>query len=315
MASSSLPPADAPSPAQSTEGSECSYAAASASDSSNHESIGDDLASSSDDELPPLDYTSMEYVGGNAARMTLEVMLATSIRPGQRIAYDSGFGMVEFTVPSDVPGRKFRVDVVPSGNGAWRLASVHALTTADGSECSRHGSSVGGPTGGREDGDEHSSSSTQDNFAATVVAVDRAKVTIELVVPEHMQPGELIRFTPPDGMPAGMSHLDALSVFVPSTLLPGRKICATVKVPAQEKHCEDVARWALGMLRSKSPEEAGTPENSKRLCEAIDNEVHLSLLIPRLLKVRRLRATMHALTPKCLSLRLTTWCAGGVRGS
>ena len=153
MASSSLPPADAPSPAQSTEGSECSYAAASAGDSSN-ESIGDDLASSSDDELPPLDYTSMEYVGGNAARMTLEVVLAADVRPGQRIAYESHLGMVEFTVPSDVPGRKFRVDVVPSGNGAWRLASVHAPTTADGSECSRHGSSVGGPTGGREDGDQ-----------------------------------------------------------------------------------------------------------------------------------------------------------------
>ena len=234
-------------------------------------------------------------------------MLATSIRPGQRIAYDSDFGMVEFTVPSDVrPGRKFRVDVVPSGNGAWRLASVHAPTPADGSECSRHGSSVGGPTGGREEGDE---------VAATVVAVDRAKVTIELVVPEHMQPGELIRIAPPDEMPVGMPHFEALSVTVPSKLLPGRKIRATVQVPAQEKHCEDVARWALGMLRSKSPEEAGTPENSKRLFEAIDKEVSLALLIPCLLKVRRLRATMHALTPKCLSLRLTTWCAGGVRGS
>ena len=60
-----------------------------------------------------------------------------------------------------------------------------------------------------------------------------------------------------------------------------------------------VARWALRMLRTKSPEEARTPENSKRLCEAIDKEVSLVLLIPRLLKVRRLRATTHALTPLC----------------
>ena len=61
---------------------------------------------------------------------------------------------------------------------------------------------------------------------------------------------------------------------------------------------DGVARWALGRLRTKSPEEARTPENSQRLCEAIDKEVSLVLLIPCLLKVRRLRATTHALTPK-----------------
>ena len=61
---------------------------------------------------------------------------------------------------------------------------------------------------------------------------------------------------------------------------------------------DGVAAWALGMLRTKSPEEARTPENSLRLCEAIDKEVSLGLLIPCLLKVRRLRATTHALTPK-----------------
>ena len=110
------------------------------------------MASSSDDEVP-LDATSVEFVAGNAARMTVEVVLAAGIRPGQRIAYESNLGMVEFTVPSDVPGRKFRVDVVPSRPGAWCLASDDALTT-DGSECSRRGSSVGGPTGGREDGDQ-----------------------------------------------------------------------------------------------------------------------------------------------------------------
>ena len=110
------------------------------------------MASSSDDEVP-LDATSVKFVGGNAARMTIEVVLAAGIRPGQRIAYESNLGMVEFTVPSDVPGRKFRMDVVPSRPGAWCLASDDALTT-DGSECSRRGSSVGGPTGGREDGDQ-----------------------------------------------------------------------------------------------------------------------------------------------------------------
>ena len=186
------------------------------------------MASSSDDEVP-LDATSVEFVAGNAARMTVEVVLAAGIRPGQRIAYESNLGMVEFTVPSDVPGRKFRMDVVPSRPGAWCLASDDALTT-DGSECSRRGSSVGGPTGGREDGDGHS---RQDNFSATVVAVDRTKVTIELVVPENMQPGELIRFTPPVGMPAGMRRMGILSVEVPSELLPGRKFHATLQMTAQ----------------------------------------------------------------------------------
>ena len=182
------------------------------------------MASSSDDEVP-LDATSVEFVGGNAARMTVEVVLAAGIRPGQRIAYDSHLGMVEFTVPSDVPGRKFRVDVVPTGTGAWCLASDEAETT-EGSECSRRGSSVGGATGGREDGDGHS---RQDNFSATVVAVGRTQVTIELVVPEDMQPGELIRFTPPVGMPAGMT----VRVAVPVELLPGRKLRATL--PATDR--------------------------------------------------------------------------------
>lgn len=184
------------------------------------------MASSSDDELP-LDATSVEFVGGNAARMTVEVVLAAGIRPGQQIAYETNLGVVEFTVPSDVPGRKFRVDVVPSSPGAWCLASDDALTT-DGSECSRRGSSVGGPTGGREDGDEHS---RQDNFSAMIVAVDRTKVTIELVVPEDTQPGERIHFTTPVGMPAGMRR--ALSVEVPSELLPGRKLRATLPTTAR----------------------------------------------------------------------------------
>ena len=60
---------------------------------------------------------------------------------------------------------------------------------------------------------------------------------------------------------------------------------------------DGVARWALGRLRTKSPEEARTPENSLRLCEAIGKDVSVLSLIPRLLKVRRLRATTHALTP------------------
>ena len=58
---------------------------------------------------------------------------------------------------------------------------------------------------------------------------------------------------------------------------------------------DGLARWALGMLRTKSPEEARTPENSKRLCEDVGEGACFLSLIPRLLKVRRLRATTHAL--------------------
>ena len=67
---------------------------------------------------------------------------------------------------------------------------------------------------------------------------------------------------------------------------------------------DGLARWALGMLRTKSPEEARTPENSLRLYEAIGKEVSLLSLITRLLKVRRLRATTHAMS-RSLTLHLT----------
>ena len=45
-----------------------------------------------------------------------------------------------------------------------------------------------------------------------------------------------------------------------------------------------MAQWALGMLRAKPPEEAGTSEYSLRLYEAIGNDVSLVSLITRMLK-------------------------------
>lgn len=59
---------------------------------------------------------------------------------------------------------------------------------------------------------------------------------------------------------------------------------------AREGNCpkaedsDGVARWALGMLRAKSPEEAGTSEYSLRLYEAICKDVSLVSLITRMLK-------------------------------
>ena len=59
---------------------------------------------------------------------------------------------------------------------------------------------------------------------------------------------------------------------------------------AREGNCpkaedsDGVARWALGMLRAKSPEEAGTSEYSLRLYEAIGKDVSIVSLITRLLK-------------------------------
>jgi hypothetical protein len=73
---------------------------------------------------------------------------------------------------------------------------------------------------------------------------------------------------------------------------------------AREGNCpkaedsDGVARWALGMLRAKSPEEAGTSEYSLRLYEAICKDVSLVSLITRMLKVRRLCATIHVSTLK-----------------
>ena len=106
--------------------------------------------------------------------------------------------------------------------------------------------------------------------------------------------------------PAACVALGRVGAAMPAMPLNGHEshhVASEGNCPKAEDS-DGVARWALGRLRSKSPEEARTPENSKRLCEAIDKEVSLGLLIPRLLKVRRLRATTHALTPKS-TLHLT----------
>ena len=64
----------------------------------------------------------------------------------------------------------------------------------------------------------------------------------------------------------------------------------SVHYAAREDNCpkaedsDGVAQWALGMLRAKSPEEAGTSEYSLRLYEAIGKDVSLVSLITRMLK-------------------------------
>ena len=64
----------------------------------------------------------------------------------------------------------------------------------------------------------------------------------------------------------------------------------SVHYVAKEGNCpkaedsDGVARWALGMLRAKSPKEAGTSEYSLRLYEAIGKDVSLVSLITRMLK-------------------------------
>ena len=101
--------------------------------------------------------------------------------------------------------------------------------------------------------------------------------------------------------PAACVALGRVGAAMPAMPLNGHEshhVASEGNCPKAEDS-DGVARWALGRLRSKSPEEARTPENSQRLCEAIDKEVSLVLLIPCLLKVRRLRATTHALTPLC----------------
>ena len=145
---------------------------------------------------------------------------------------------------------------------------------------------------------------------------------LEVVVPVGMQPGEAIRIR---------TSFGPVNVTVPPGLT-GRKFCVNLNVdgPKDEEEDEDededgrpmplddyesvhyvaregncpeaedsdgVACWALGMLRAKSPEEAGSPEYSVRLDKAISRDVSLASMITRMLKVRRLRVTIHVSTP------------------
>ena len=97
------------------------------------------MASSSDDELKE-DEISAKIVRADHARMTLELVVPASMLR-QLITLDFQAEKIKITIPSDVvPGRKFRLDVVPAGAGTWCLASADAPTPArstDGSECSR----------------------------------------------------------------------------------------------------------------------------------------------------------------------------------
>ena len=173
------------------------------------------MASSSDDELV-LDQSSAKLVALTDTTMTLEVVVSAGTQPGETIRIQTEFGRVNVTVPLGLMGRKFCVVVDLDGT------TPQPTRSTNGSERSHRGSSMGGSSDG-EDEDGHSSRSKQDNFSAKIVALDDAKVTIELVVPMGMQPGERINFKAPVGMPAGHPLAGKLlHVKTPSNLGPGR---------------------------------------------------------------------------------------------
>ena len=153
------------------------------------------------------DKSEVTIVRSNDTRMTLELVMPAG-SPGQLIRFQTRHGWVKIVIPSGVvPGHKFRVDVVRgSGAAVWCSAET----------CGSSGD-------GLEDEDGLSSRSEQDNFSAKIVALEDANVTIELVVPMGMQPGERINFKAPVGMPAGHPLAGKrLHVKTPSDLGPGR---------------------------------------------------------------------------------------------
>ena len=101
------------------------------------------MASSSDDEPSGAeDGLSAKIVWASYARRTLEVVVPAHMlkvpagTPRElRLTMRDG-ARVKIMIPSDAE-RKFCVDLVPDGAGAWRQASADAQTPADGSECSR----------------------------------------------------------------------------------------------------------------------------------------------------------------------------------
>ena len=218
------------------------------------------MAGSSDDELE--DLPSVKIVGGNYARVTLEVVMPAGT-PGQLVRFKTKLGTVEITVPFGmVPGRKFRVDVVPGrGAAAWCSADPPPpARSTDGPERSHHGSSMGGSSDdGLEDEDGHSSRSKQDNCSAKIVALEDANVTIELVVPVGMQPGERISFETPVGMPAGHPLAGKkLSVKTPPNLGPGRTYLVhwTPPAPARSTDGSGGAQEAAEEATEDSAEES-----------------------------------------------------------
>ena len=127
------------------------------------------MASSSDDESAGAeDGLSVKIVRASDARRTLEVvvpahMLKVPAGAQRKLKFKMRDGApVNIMIPSDA-GRKFCVDLVPDGAGAWRQASVDAQTPAqstDGSECGRRtaGSSDNdvGAVGAHSPGSTHS---------------------------------------------------------------------------------------------------------------------------------------------------------------
>ena len=183
------------------------------------------MASSSDDELL-LDHSSAKLVALTDTTMTLEVVVPAGTKRGERIGIETEFGPVNVTVPLGLMGRKFCVVVDVDST------TPQPTRSTNGSERSHRGSSMGGSSDdGPEDEDGHSSPSKQDSFSSKIVAVDDAKVTIEVVVPVGMQPGERIWFKTPVGMPDGMAGM-LLHAKNPSNLGPGRKFHVNVPRPA-----------------------------------------------------------------------------------
>ena len=173
------------------------------------------MASSSDDELL-LDHSSAKIVALTDTTMTLEVVVPAGTKRGERIGIETEFGPVNVTVPLGLMGRKFCVVVDVDST------TPQPTRSTNGSERSHRSSSMGGSSDG-EDEDGLSSRSEQDNFSAKIVALEDANVTIELVVPMGMQPGERINFKAPVGMPAGHPLAGKrLHVKTPSDLGPGR---------------------------------------------------------------------------------------------
>ena len=78
----------------------------------------------------------------------------------------------------------------------------------------------------------------------------------------------------------------------------------SVHFVAREGNCpkaddsDGTARWVIQMIRAKSPEEAASSEYSLHLDNAISRDISLTSLITRLLRVRRLCATIHASSSK-----------------
>ena len=117
--------------------------------------------------------------------------------------------------------------------------------------------------------------------SAKIVAVDDAKVTMEVVVPVGVQPGERFCFKTPVGMPAGHPFSGKLlQVKAPSNLRPGRRFRVNVPIPAATSPAPARSTDGGDRTAASSDDELVLGHSSAKLVQITDATMTLEVVVP-----------------------------------